>query len=118
MSSGPAHRRRPTSIEFADLAGLPSHAPQTTAGKYAYTIGSFLPGALATPAEGPMGVLGNAIKFGVIPGAASEAVGEATAGTGIEPWARFVAGAGAGIRADLAATGAGAAWNAGKNLVI
>ena len=101
----------------ADLAGLPSHAPQTTAGKYAYTIGSFLPGALATPAEGPMGVLGNAIKFGVIPGAASEAVGEATAGTGIEPWARFVAGAGAGIRADLAATGAGAAWNAGKNLV-
>jgi len=65
-----------------------------------------------------MGVLGNAIKFGVIPGAASEAVGEATAGTGIEPWARFVAGAGAGIGADLAATGAGAAWNAGKNLVI
>ena len=101
----------------ADVAGLPSHQPQTTAGKYAYTIGSFLPGALATPAEGPMGVLGNAIKFGVIPGAASEAAGEATAGTGIEPWARFIAGAGAGVGADLAATGAGAAWNAGKNLV-
>ena len=81
----------------ADVAGLPSHQPPTTAGKYAYTVGSFLPGALATPAEGPMGVVGNAIKFGVIPGAASEAAGEATAGTGIEPWARFIAGAGAGV---------------------
>ena len=55
-----------------------------------------------------MGVVGNAIKFGVIPGAASEAAGEATAGTGIEPWARFIAGAGAGVGADLAATGFGA----------
>ena len=101
----------------ADVAGLPSHQPQTTAGKYVNTIGSFLPGALAMPAEGPMGVLGNAIKFGVIPGAASEAAGEATAGTGIEPWARFLAGAGAGVGSDLAATSAGAAWNAGKNFV-
>ena len=101
----------------AAVAGLPSHQPQTTAGKYAYTIGSFLPGALATPAEGPMGVLGNAIKFGVIPGAASEAAGEATAGTGIEPWARFIAGAGAGVGSDLAATGIGAAARAGKNFV-
>ena len=64
-----------------------------------------------------MGVLGNAIKFGVIPGAASEAAGEATAGTGIEPWARFIAGAGAGVGADLAATGFGAAARAGKNFV-
>ena len=101
----------------ANVAGVPNYQPQTTAGRYANTIGSFLPGALATPAEGPMGVVGNAIKFGVIPGAASEAAGEATAGTGIEPWARFVAGAGAGVGADLAATGAGAAWNAGKNFV-
>ena len=48
-------------------------------------------------------------KIGVIPGAASEAAGEATAGTGIEPWARFIAGAGAGVGSDLAATGRAAA---------
>jgi hypothetical protein len=64
----------------ADAVGIPSHEPQTTAGKYAYTIGSFLPGALATPAEGPLGIVGNAIKFAVVPGSASEAAGEATAG--------------------------------------
>ena len=64
-----------------------------------------------------MGVLGNMAKFAVIPGAASEAAGEATAGTGIEPWARFLAGAGAGVGSDLAATGFGAAARAGKNFV-
>ena len=106
----------PADIHGAAAAiGVPDYQPQTTAGKYAYTIGSFLPGALATPAGGPLGVLGNAIKFGVIPGAASEAAGEATAGTGIEPWARFIAGTGAGVGSDLAATSIGAAARAGKN---
>jgi hypothetical protein len=68
---------------------------QTTQGKYARTVGQFLPGALLAPAEGPMGaakVAGNLVKYGVIPGLTSEAAGQATEGTAAEPYAR-VAGA-------------------------
>jgi hypothetical protein len=43
----------------AQAAGVPDYKPQTTAGQYAYTVGSFVPGALAAPAEGPAGVAAN-----------------------------------------------------------
>lgn len=54
-----------------------------TAGKYAATIGEFLPGAMGGP--------GTMLRYGVIPGAASEAAGQATEGKDIEPYARVVA---------------------------
>lgn len=69
------------------------HKPETTAGKYAENVGEFIPGAIAAPG----GVVTNAIRYGVLPGLASEAAGQATAGTSYEPWAR----AGAGIAAGL-----------------
>lgn len=69
------------------------HKPETTLGKYAETAGEFIPGALAAPG----GIATNAIRYGVLPGIASEAAGQATAGTSYEPWAR----AGAGIAAGL-----------------
>lgn len=68
------------------------YAPQTTAGKYARTVGEFIPGALL-----PGATVGNAMRFGVVPGLASEAAGQATEGTAFEPWARAGAGVAAGL---------------------
>lgn len=72
------------------------HKPETTAGHYAETIGEFAPAALA----GPGGIVRKLALGAALPGAASEAAGQATAGTDIEPFAR----AGAGLLAG----GAGA----------
>lgn len=76
------------------VAGAPvtSYQPQTTAGKYAKTAGEFVPGAMI----GPGGAARNALMYGVIPGLTSEAAGQATEGTKLEPIAR-VAGALAGV---------------------
>lgn len=48
------------------------HQPQTRAARYVNAAGEFIPGALA----GPGGVIGNVIKYGVIPGVVSEGAGE------------------------------------------
>jgi hypothetical protein len=69
------------------------YKPQTTAGKYAETVGEFVPAAMTGPG-------GFARKIGmqaVLPGLAAEAAGQATEGTAAEPYAR----AGAGIVAGL-----------------
>lgn len=71
------------------------HEPKTTAGKYARTVGEFLPGALAGPGK----MAGNAFWYGVVPGAASESAGQLTEGTAAEPYARF-GGALAGLGAS------------------
>lgn len=74
--------------ETADLTGGASEfRGDTTAGKYAGTVGEFLPGAFG----GGGGMLRNALTYGVIPGLASEAAGQATEGTAWEPWARTIA---------------------------
>jgi hypothetical protein len=65
------------------------YEPQTTAGKYAESIGEFAPAMLA----GPGNLAERAMWRAVIPGTASEAAGEATQGTALEPWARLAAGA-------------------------
>lgn len=61
------------------------YKPQTTAGKYAETVGEFAPAALA----GPGGIARRALTQAVVPGIASEAAGQATAGTAAEPYARL-----------------------------
>lgn len=71
----------------------PMHTPQTTAGKYAETAASFIPGSLLAPG----GAVRNAAQFGIIPGVASEAAGQLTAGTAAEPWARLVGGIGGAL---------------------
>lgn len=50
----------------------PLHQPQTRTARYVNAAGELIPGALA----GPGGVIGNAIKYGVIPGVVSEGAGE------------------------------------------
>lgn len=56
--------------------------PETTAGEYAETVGEFLPGAL----------LGGGVRQMIAAGMGSEAAGQATEGTKLEPWARVGGG--------------------------
>lgn len=61
------------------------HEPQTTAGRYAETIGEFTPSGIA----GPEGIIPKVASV-VGPAVASQALGEATKGTAAEPAARIV----------------------------
>lgn len=84
------------------LANMTSGASEfkgdTTAGEYAGTVGEFLPGSFG----GGGGAVRNALTYGVIPGLASEAAGQATEGTVWEPWARTIAPiAASGVAAAL-----------------
>ncbi len=75
----------------------PLYEPQTRAGKFAGTAAEFVPAALALPA-GAASRAASALRIGVVPGVASEAAGQVTEGTALEPWART----GAGILGGLA----------------
>lgn len=66
--------------------GASDYQPQTTAGEYAGTVGEFLPGAALGGAN-----LANLVRFGVVPGLASEGAGQLTEGSSIEPYARIAA---------------------------
>lgn len=83
-------------------AGL--YAPRTTTGKYADAVGQLIPGAamMATRAPSLMSGAAQLVGDAVAPGLASEAAGQMTEGTAMEPWAR-AAGAFAG---NLGAAGA------------
>lgn len=78
-------------------AGMRLHEPQTTAGKYARTIGEFTPGALFGG-----GIVQRAVGNVVAPAVASEAAGQATEGTSLEPWARVAGGIAGGFAPGLA----------------
>lgn len=82
--SGPQVRTGLSAI----TGGASEYKPQTTAGEYAGTVGEFLPGAAAFGGLSPA----NLARFGVAPGLASEAAGQATEGSSMEPYAR-IAGA-------------------------
>lgn len=102
-----ARPQPPTLLPSADTAasaidetlGIPatSYKPQTQPGRFAKTVGEFVPGAML----GPGGVARNAVNFAAIPGVASEVAGQLTEGTAAEPWARggaaLVAGGGAAV---------------------
>jgi len=77
--------------------GASEYKSDTTFGKIAGTVGEFLPGAVLT---GGLSAF-NLVRFGAIPGVASEMAGQATEGTIVEPYARAVAG----IAAPIAAQG-------------
>lgn len=71
-------------IEGAERKFGKFYEPQTTAGQYAETVGEFLPGSVAGP-----GRMATKLAVGATSGAASEAAGQATEGTALEPWARM-----------------------------
>ena len=81
----------------------PSYQPQTTAGKFARSAAEFAP-VLFNPLAGVRKV-GMDVATGLGAGLASEAAGQATAGTALEPWARAGAGMGAGVGIDAARVG-------------
>lgn len=75
--------------------GATEYKGQTMPGQFAGTVGEFLPGAIA----GPGNMARNALMYGALPGVASEAAGQATEGTAMEPWARALAAIGAPLAA-------------------
>lgn len=80
------------------------YQPRGTAGEYAETIGEFVPAAIA----GPGGIIRKTVTA-VVPGAASEAAGQAVRGTALEdlePVARIAAGVVGGGLASIGAKGA------------
>lgn len=77
------------------ITGFTPYEPKTTAGKFANTAASFVPGAVALGGSG--GVVSKALKYGVAPGIASEAAGQATEGTAWEPIARTGAAIATGV---------------------
>jgi len=84
------------------IAG-PFYQPKTVPGQYAKTIGEFAPGAVVGGGGG-LNVLANA----VLPGVGSETLGQATKGTGLEPYARVVGGIGGGALTAMGGAGVGA----------
>jgi hypothetical protein len=82
----------------AALPGARDYQPQTAAGEYAQTVGEFTPG-------GVMG-RGGMVMNAVIPGIASEAAGQATEGTALEPYARVIGA----VAAPLAIQGVSAGF--------
>lgn len=114
---GPDLTPRPQDVQGAiEQVTGPFYQPKTKYGKFAETIGEFAPGALL----GPGGTAAKLTKFAVIPGAASEAAGQATEGTRLEPYARVAAallgtaaGAGAGRLATAVQNRAAAGSAAG-----
>lgn len=89
----------PTSQDFEDLLEQYTgelHEPKTTAGKFIHTIGEFAPGALL-----PGSAATRVVRNVVAPAVGSEAAGQATEGTSLEPAAR-IAGAVAGSMAPNA----------------
>lgn len=75
------------------------YAPQTTAGKYAKTVGEFLPGSLT----GGGGVVRNLITQGVVPAVLSETAGQMAEGSDYEPLARTLAALTGGLTAGAVA---------------
>lgn len=87
------------------------YEPQTTAGKYASTVGEFAPAAVlpvggavnraVAAGERVIPAIGRALPAAtvntVIPGAASETAGQLTEGSAAEPWARAGAGVMGGV---------------------
>jgi hypothetical protein len=82
-------------------AGSPlAYEPQTPLEKGIHTTASFLPAAALT---GPGGVVDRTVRYGLLPGMASETAGQLTEGTAAEPWARAGAAMGTGLAGAMAA---------------
>lgn len=69
----------------AVTGGASDYVAPGTAGEYVSTVGEFTGGAGLMTGPGTM------VRYGVAPGLASEAAGQATEGTAAEPWARAIA---------------------------
>lgn len=103
-------------LGLAKTAGADTSEPQTGVGRAAENVTSFLPGAAALGAESVSAVPKALLKHGLLPGATSEAAGQATQGTSLEPVAR-VLGAVAPGGVSAAVNGAKAAMNPLRDVI-
>jgi hypothetical protein len=87
------------------------YQPRNVAEEFFRTVGTMLPAAAGAPGSIP----GRLIRYGAIPGAASEVAGQVTEGTALEPWARMAGAILGGGVASLthAPSGARAGLDAG-----
>jgi hypothetical protein len=69
----------------AVTGGASDYVAPGTAGQYVSTAGEFAGGAGLMTGPGTM------VRYGALPGLSSEAAGQATEGTAMEPWARAIA---------------------------
>jgi len=102
QSAGFQRDNAPTTAAIESGIGFDKmkHTPQTTAGEFARTGASFV-GPAAVSGVG-RGVVKSAIKYGAVPGVTSEAAGQLTEGTALEPVARILGGlGGAGVMATM-----------------
>lgn len=95
--------------ESALTGGKGFEKPKTGYGEFAETVSSMLPAA-ATAAGSVAKVPQALVRYGVLPGAASEAAGQVTKGTPLEGPARLIGG--------LAGTGVGASMPRSRGTVI
>lgn len=86
--------------------GFSDRKAETQLGKYAGTIGEFIPGAVAATLTGGGSLAGNIVRGAVAPAIASEAAGQAAEKIGMNPEIARVAGAVAGGLAMSKAEGA------------
>lgn len=73
--------------------GTKLYEPKTTAGQFAQTVGEFAPAAIG----GPGSLAARVATRAVIPGVASEAAGQLTQDTELEPYARVVGALGGAV---------------------
>jgi hypothetical protein len=101
MTSPAALMSAPTSRELLGAVSddKPLYQPKTKPGKYARTLAQFAPAA-ATPG-GPVRRAASV----VVPGVASEAAGQATEGSAMEPYARIAAAMAGGTAVSMAGRG-------------
>ena len=91
MPPDPLENVLPQSDDLMEATGFTPYKPKYGPGQFAETIGSFVPGALAFGGAQSAGeALGNVMRYGVLPGAASEGAGQLTKGTPLEGPARIV----------------------------
>lgn len=93
----------PETLDYlsAVTGGESEYVAPGTAGEFISTIGEFAGGAGPLSKTGKVKeVAENMLRYGVLPGAASEAAGQATEGTALEPYARTAAGLTAGLLAQ------------------
>lgn len=90
------------------------YKPQTTAGKYAQTVGEFLPSAVVGPTNGVRSLLRNATVFGVAPGLTSEGAGQLSEGKPSSPFWRSAAAMTTTLAGALATRPSTLARNVGK----
>ena len=90
----------------------PAYEPHTRAGRFASTVGEFVPGSLI----GPGNMVRNAMTFGVLPGLASEAGGQLFEGSAMETPARLAGGLAGGVGGMMASRGSAASGVLRKNM--